>query len=131
MLFSKIYVLGQKQILKKLIVTFFDIYHFLHSKHRFLREQKGVWFHELIYGILLWRLFVCVQCLIVKCGGTCEQQNLWNSWTRKVDNEVLEERFLLTFWTWCIYIIFFSEILKAKSYNIFWYLFLKSFFFFY
>ena len=31
------------------------------------------------------------HCLIVKCRGTYKQENLSNSWTRKVDQKVLEE----------------------------------------
>ena len=46
------------------------------------------------------------HCLIVKCGGIYQQQNLSNSWNRKIDKKVLKEQFMLTFRTWFLYLVF-------------------------
>ena len=68
------------------------------------------------------------HCLVVKCGGTYKQQNISNSWTRKVDQKVLEEIFLLNLWTLCIHIIVFlksweQNLIISFIYFFFWYVF--------
>ena len=53
------------------------------------------------------------HCLINMCGGILEQLNLSCSWTRKVDQKVLQEQFLCPFWSGCIYLNNFSEFIEA------------------
>ena len=56
---------------------------------------------------MLYSMLYSMQLPYQKCGGMQKQQNLSNSWTRKVDQKVLEEQYLLTFGTWCLHLIFF------------------------
>ena len=57
---------------------------------RSYRVLPGTWSNRVFPG------------LSIKCEGICEQQALFNSWTKKFDQKVLQKQFLCTFGSCCI-----------------------------